>query len=110
MKGSTGTAFTLALQTSVAQAGGVIGPQLFQSKWAYNGYKISFGICTAAIVVGLLSNCHTWYLTRNVEWDVRRIRRERIKAEKSGRLFVEDDIKVYQEREFFFEDFEEREG
>lgn len=32
---------------------------------------------------------------------MRRIRRERIKAEKSGRLFVEDDIKVYQEREFF---------
>jgi hypothetical protein len=36
-----------------------------------------------------------------VEWDLRRIRRERIKAEKSGRLFVEDGIKVYQEREFF---------
>ncbi|KAE8441803.1 hypothetical protein EG329_004316 [Mollisiaceae sp. DMI_Dod_QoI] len=101
LKGSTGTAFTLALQTSVAQAGGVIGPQLFQSKWAYNGYKASFGICTAAIVVGFFANCYTWYLTRNVEWDVRRIRRERIKAKKTGRLFIEDDIKVYHEREFF---------
>lgn len=79
----------------------MIGPQLFQSRWAHNGYKVSFGICTAAIAVGFFANCYTWYLTRNVEWDVRRIRRERIKAEKSGRLFVEDDIKVFQEREFF---------
>lgn len=36
-----------------------------------------------------------------MEWDVRRVRRERIKAGKMGRLFVEDDIKVYHEREFF---------
>jgi hypothetical protein len=70
LKGSTGTAFTLALQTSVAQVSGVIGPQLFRSKWAYNGYKVSFGICAAAIIVGLFANCYTWYLTRNVEWDV----------------------------------------
>ena len=68
---------------------------------AHNGYKVSFGICAAAIIVGLFAKCYTWYLTRNVEWDVRRIRRERIKAEKAGRLFVEDDIKVFHEREFF---------
>ncbi|KAN0089185.1 hypothetical protein V8E51_019445 [Hyaloscypha variabilis] len=49
-----------------------------------HGYKVSFGICAAAIV-----------------WNFRRIRRERIKAEKTGRLFVEDDIKVFYEREFF---------
>jgi hypothetical protein len=101
LKGSTGTAFTLAIQTSVAQVGGVIGPQLFRSKWAYNGYKVSFGICAAAITVGLFANFYTWYLTRNVEWDVRRIHRERIKAEKQGRIFSEDDIKVFHEREFF---------
>jgi hypothetical protein len=101
LKGSTGTAFTLALQTSIAQVGGVIGPQLFRTKYAHNGYKVSFGICTGAITAGLFANSVTWYLTRNVEWDVRRIRRERIKAEKLGRLFVEDDIKVFHEREFF---------
>ncbi|KAG6366085.1 hypothetical protein INS49_000261 [Diaporthe citri] len=42
LTGSTGTAFTLALQTSVAQVGGVIAPQVFPSKWAGVGYKKSF--------------------------------------------------------------------
>jgi hypothetical protein len=40
-------------------------------------------------------------LTRNVEWDVRRIRRLRIKAEKKGSMFAGDDIKVFEERKFY---------
>ncbi|KAI8297268.1 MFS transporter prlL [Colletotrichum sp. SAR11_240] len=32
LSGSTGTAFTLGLQSGIAQLGGVIGPQLFQSR------------------------------------------------------------------------------
>lgn len=43
----------------------------------------------------------TWWLTRNVEWDVRRIRRLRIKAEKSGNMYAEDDVKVFEERKFY---------
>jgi hypothetical protein len=39
-------------------------------------------------------------LTRNVEWDVRRIRRVRIKSEKAGKMFAEDDVKVFAERNF----------
>jgi hypothetical protein len=87
LRGSTGTAFTLGFQNCVGQIGGVVGPQLFQSRWAYNGYKISFGICAAFIISGWFSNVVTWWLTRNVEWDVRRIARLRKQAKKEGRVF-----------------------
>lgn len=97
----TGTAFTLAFQSCIGQVGGVVGPQLFQSKFAYNGYKTSFAICAAAIIVGWAANLWTWWLTRNVEWDVRRIRRLRIEAERSGVVFGEDDVRVYEERTFY---------
>jgi hypothetical protein len=53
------------------------------------------------IGVGILANLWAWWLTRNVEWDVTRIRRLRIKAEKEGREFAEDDVKVYEERKFY---------
>lgn len=99
--GTTGTAFTLAFQSSVGQVGGVVGPQLFQSRYAYNGYKVPFAICATAIGLGWVANVWTWWLTRNVEFDVKRIRRLRIKAEKSGRVFAEDDVKVFEERGFY---------
>jgi nitrate/nitrite transporter NarK len=101
LKGTTGTAFTLAFQSCVGQVGGVVGPQLFQAKFAYNGYKTPFIICAALIGAAFLANIWTWWLTRNVEWDVRRIRTERIAAEKEGRIFAKDDIKVYDERRFY---------
>lgn len=102
LKGTTGTAFTLAFQSCVGQVGGVIGPQLFQDKWAYNRYKASFGICAAAIICGWAANLWVWWLTRNVEWDVLRVRRLRIQAEREGQVYAgDDDVKVYEEREFY---------
>jgi hypothetical protein len=47
------------------------------------------------------ANLWTWWLTRNVEYDVRRIRRLRIKEEKQGRVYGEDDVAVYEERQFY---------
>jgi hypothetical protein len=79
----------------------VIGPQLFQSRYAQNGYKVPFAICATAIGTGWLASCWTWYLTRNVEWDVRRIRRLRIKTERDGKIFADDDVKVFEERKFY---------
>ncbi|TVY15200.1 MFS transporter prlL [Lachnellula arida] len=101
LAGTTGTAFTLAFQSCVGQVGGVIGPQLFRSKYAHNGYKVPFAICAAAIGVGWLASAWTWWLTRNVEWDVRRIRRLRIKSEREGKVFADDDVKVFEERRFY---------
>lgn len=36
-----------------------------------------------------------------MEWDVRRIRRLRIKSEKQGTVFAEEDVKVFEERKFY---------
>lgn len=101
MAGTTGTAFTLAFQSCVGQVGGVIGPQLFQSRYAHNGYKVPFAICATAIGAGWLASTWTWWLTRNVEWDVRRIRKLRLKANKEGTMFADDDVKVFEERKFY---------
>ncbi|KAK5130038.1 hypothetical protein LTR08_002512 [Meristemomyces frigidus] len=101
LQGMTGTAFILAFQSCIGQVGGVIGPQLFQSKFAHNGYKTSFGICAAAIIVGWLANLWTWLLTRNIEWDVRRIKRLRITAGKDGAVYADDDVRVHEERRFY---------
>ncbi|KAK2798710.1 hypothetical protein FQN50_008748 [Emmonsiellopsis sp. PD_5] len=96
--GTTGTAFTLAFQSCVGQVGGVIAPQLFQARFAYNGYRTPFAICAAAIGAACLANLWTWWLTRNVEWDVRRVRRLRIKEEREGRVLVGEDVRVFEER------------
>ncbi|KAJ9302127.1 hypothetical protein DTO271G3_993 [Paecilomyces variotii] len=101
LKGSTGAAFALGFQNCVGQIGGVIGPQLFQEKWAYNRYKNSFAIAGSSIIAAFFANLWTWWITRNLEWDVRRIARLRNKAQKEGRVFAEDDIKVLEERQFY---------
>ncbi|GKT43029.1 MFS transporter prlL [Colletotrichum spaethianum] len=99
--GSTGTAFTLGLQSGIAQLGGVIGPQLFQSKFAYNGYKTSFAIAAATTIASFLANLWTWWLTRNTEYDVMRVRRKILKARKLGKVNFDDDIRVFEERHFY---------
>ncbi|RAO68140.1 uncharacterized protein BHQ10_004152 [Talaromyces amestolkiae] len=100
LKGSTGAAFTLGLQNCVGQVGGVIGPQLFQSKWAYNGYKNSFAIAAAAIIAAFFANILTWWLTRNVEMDVVRIARLKRQARKEGKVFADDDVQVFEQRKY----------
>ncbi|KAG9788874.1 hypothetical protein KCU88_g1633, partial [Aureobasidium melanogenum] len=99
--GTTGTAFALGLQSGLGQLGGVIGPQIFRQKYAADGYRVSYAVCTGALAGCFLANCLSWYLTRNLEWDVRRIRRQRIKAEKEGRIFTEDEVKFFHERQHF---------
>jgi hypothetical protein len=101
LSGSTGTAFTLGLQSGIAQLGGVIGPQLFQSKWAYNGYKNSFAIAAACIIAAWIGNLWTWWLTRNTEYDVLRVRRLILTARAEGKTLSGDDIKVFEERQFY---------
>lgn len=100
IKGVTGAAFVMAFQNAVGQVGGAIAPQLFQSKYAHNGYRVSFSICAVALFLALLANCWTWWLTRNVEWDVRRVRRLRRQAERGEKVFAKDDIRVLEERQF----------
>ncbi|OAP60047.1 hypothetical protein AYL99_05049 [Fonsecaea erecta] len=91
--GTTGTAFTLAFQSCIGQVGGVVGPQLFQSRFAHNGYKTSFGVCAGAIGASWIANVWTWYLTHENEEDIKRVRRLRIKANKDGAVWAGEDVK-----------------
>lgn len=67
MRGATGTAFAWGLQNSIGQLGGVIGPQLFQSKWAYNRYKNSFAIALAGVISAIGTNLACWWWTNKQE-------------------------------------------
>lgn len=92
--GTTGTAFTLAFQSCIGQVGGVVGPQLFQSRFEHNGYRTSFAICAGAIGASWLANCWTWWLTAKNESDIRRVARLRIKAHKEGKVWAGEDVKL----------------
>ncbi|KAL4869939.1 major facilitator superfamily domain-containing protein [Aspergillus spectabilis] len=94
-------AIAMGLQSGVSQLGGVIGPRIFRSKFAADGYRTSYAICVGALGGCLLFNCLSWFLTRNLEWDVHRIRRRQIKAEKEERLFTEDEVKFFNERQVY---------
>ncbi|CAI6100816.1 unnamed protein product [Clonostachys chloroleuca] len=95
LKGTTGTAFAFGLQSGVGQLGGVIGPQIFQSRYAADGYRVPYSICTAAIGGGLLGCLLCWYLTLKLEEDVRRVQKERIQAEQRGQLYTGPDVDVH---------------
>lgn len=96
--GATGTAFAIALQTAVAQVGGVIAPQVFQGKYAADDYRVSFIVCVACVVGAMVSGQVLWYLSRNVEKDVLLVRRRRIVADKEGTVWTGEDVKVQRAR------------
>ncbi|OJD29215.1 high-affinity nicotinic acid transporter [Diplodia corticola] len=101
LSGATGAAFGLALQNCVGQVGGVVGPQLFQDKYAYNGYKVPFAICAAMCGSTCLAIAWSWWLTKDLEHDIRRIRRLRLKAAKQGEVYADDDVDMSGQRKFF---------
>lgn len=95
MSGSTGAAFAIGLQSSVAQLGAVVGPQFFPSKWAHNRYRNSYIVGLAITLTALLTNLWTWWLTRNIERQTQRVRRLTLKARKEGKAYTgETDIDV----------------
>lgn len=87
LSGATGAAFAMGLQSAVSNVGSVVSPHFFQSKWAYNGYRNSFVICIVLVVCAQLANLYTWWLTRKVERQVLRVRREVIRSTKEGREY-----------------------
>lgn len=94
IQGATGAAFALSLQMCLGQIGGVVGPQLFQSRFAHNGYKVPFSVCAAFVGASWLFTLLTWWLTRKNENDVQRIKRERIMADRRGGVYVGEDVKL----------------
>ncbi|KAL4885884.1 putative vitamin H transporter [Aspergillus karnatakaensis] len=92
---ATGAAFAIGLQSSIAQLGSVVGPQIFQSKWAHNRYRNSFiiGFCFAA--AALVSNLWTWWLTHDIERNVLQVRKGALRERKRGQAYSgERDIDV----------------
>lgn len=94
LTGATGAAFGLAFQNCIGQVGGVIAPQLFLEKYAYNGYKTPFAVMSAMVGGAWLMTAWNWYLTRDLEADVRRVRKLRNEAEGRGEVYTGDDIAV----------------
>jgi nitrate/nitrite transporter NarK len=95
LSGATGAAFAMGLQSAVSNIGTVVSPQFFQSKWAHNGYCNSFVICIVLVVAGQVVNLYTWWLTRKVERQVLRVRREVLRSKKEGYEYDgHDDIDV----------------
>uniref|UniRef100_A0A0B7KI15 Major facilitator superfamily (MFS) profile domain-containing protein n=1 Tax=Bionectria ochroleuca TaxID=29856 RepID=A0A0B7KI15_BIOOC len=99
MSGSTGAAFAIGLQSSVAQLGAAIGPQFFQQKWASDRYRNSFLIGTAITLAALVTNLWTWWLTRDIERRVNEVRKATLKARREGRAYTgNEDIDVLGDR------------
>ncbi|KAK0614624.1 hypothetical protein B0T14DRAFT_528808 [Immersiella caudata] len=51
-------------------------------------YNVPFAISAVAIGLGWLGSCYTWYLTRNVEYDVKCIRRCASRPRKRARFLL----------------------
>jgi nitrate/nitrite transporter NarK len=77
----------MGLQSAVSNVGTVVSPHFFQSEWAYNGYRNSFVICIVLVVAAQVVNLYTWWLTRKVERQVLRVRREVLRSKKQGREY-----------------------
>lgn len=77
----------------MGQLGGVIGPQIFRSKYAAAGYKVPYSVCTACIAGGFIGCLICWWLTWDIEKDVRRVRLAKIEAKKEGKLYTGEDVR-----------------
>lgn len=92
---ATGAAFALGLQSTFSNVATVVSPHFYQSQWANDGYKESFGICMGMTFGAGVSVLYSWWLTRKVEAQVVRVRREVLKAQKEGREYDgHDDVDV----------------
>lgn len=92
-EGATGSAFAIAFANSYGQIGGAVGAQLFNSRFAPK-YATSFGIAMGFIGMAIVMNLITWYVTRQVDIDTRKIKRARIAALKTN-LALLDDVDIH---------------
>ena len=87
MSGATGASFAVGLQSSIAQLGSTVGPQIFQSKWAYNRYRNSFIIGMCFALGALATNLWTWWLTKNIEKKVVQVRKSTLRGRAEGKAY-----------------------
>jgi hypothetical protein len=82
----------------VGQVGGVVAPQLFQSKYAYNGYRTPFAICAGAMAGATLAHSWTRWLTKDVERAIWSERCLRMRAELESKVNVREHITAYKQK------------
>lgn len=92
LKGATGTALAFGVQNSISQLGAIIGPQIFQDKWATENYRPSFAIMCGCVAGGFVFGSICWYLTWDSEKEARRVHLGRNAALKEGRVVADDAI------------------
>ncbi|KKY37900.1 putative pantothenate transporter [Diaporthe ampelina] len=89
---ATGSAFSIGFVNSYGQIGGAVGPQIFLSKYAPR-YTQSFGAAMACVGACVVVTLVTWWVTREIESETRRLKRAKVKASKDG-MAVLDDVVV----------------
>lgn len=87
---ATGSAFSIGFVNSYGQIGGAIGPQIFTEEYAPR-YRESFAAAMCLVFACTCITLLTWWVTRRTEADTRRLKRERVEANKKG-LAVLDDV------------------
>lgn len=94
VSGATGSAFAIAIANSYGQIGGAVGSQLFNSRFAPR-YETSFAIAMGFLGVSIIFLCVTWAFTGKIDIELRRAKRERIRAAKTtGQIPVTKDVNV----------------
>ncbi|KAI5474718.1 hypothetical protein MNV49_002543 [Pseudohyphozyma bogoriensis] len=83
LQGGTNTAFSFAFQNGLAQIGGIIGPQVFRAQYAPD-YRIPFIVCLVFQALAFIAVAATWYVTKDLERETRRVTAERRATEKAS--------------------------
>lgn len=103
-EGATEVGFAFSFSNSVAQIGGVIGPQIFRSKFAPR-YVQAYGICIGFIGLGFIIAVILWRLTlqktnqiyhdrkirlneRHIDWNAKPVYNREQDLEEKGDLAV----------------------
>jgi nitrate/nitrite transporter NarK len=86
---ATGSAFSIGFVNSYGQIGGAIGPQLFRSAYAPR-YQLSFGVAMALVGCCAFTTLVTWWVTRDIEVETRRLKRQKVEAAKRGETVFQD--------------------
>lgn len=89
---ATGSAFSIGFVNSYGQIGGAVGPQLFRSAFAPR-YQVSFGVAMGLVFCCMCATLVTWWVTRDVESQTRRVKRAKLAAAKQGKT-VTDEVSI----------------
>ncbi|KAH8601958.1 major facilitator superfamily domain-containing protein [Bisporella sp. PMI_857] len=86
---ATGSAFAIGFVNSYGQIGGAVGPQIFRSKYAPK-YSTSFAVAMAMLGCAIITNLVTWWVTKDVEQETRKLKRAMLAARKRGEVVLDD--------------------